>query len=331
MPVTAHFAQAGSVLKRVAGGATSTAPAPPPGPTVGTPPTPARASGLGYSLRFYDDFSTLDTSVWRTNGAASSLDGADGGTTDGSSQEKEWYHPDQVSVSGGLLRLTATNQPYTATRLTYDGDSRFSHLARSADNHPIFPYRSGAVNTRPDPANGVTGATFGPGCFIEAEVNIPTAVGTWSAWWMMPHPSQQWPAGGEIDLFEHIGDSPWDGNPGLSNRENLTGNLHYAPVGGVTEGPYGFKRIDGTAGYPGVPFYQGFHKIGGLWLNDRIEWWLDGVKWHEIIDPAKVPQGQMLLILNLALGGSWPGNPDAAAVRAMPFEMQVNYVAVWAA
>lgn len=330
MPNTAHFAQAGSVLKRVAGGATSTAPAAPPGPTVGAPAIPARAAGLGYSLAFYDDFSTLDTSVWRTNGTGSSVDGPDGGTNDGGNREEQWYHPGQVSASGGLLRLRVSNSPYTATRLSAT-DGRYTHLPNDGAGHPVFPYRSGAVCSMPDPANGVTGRTFGPGCFLEAEVNVPSAFGTWSAFWLMPYPAQTWPNGGEVDWFEHVGDKAWDGNPGLSYRENLTSNLHYPTVDGVTNGPYGFKRVDGTAGYPGVPFYQGFHKIGGLWLNDRIEFYVDGVKFHEIIDARKVPQGQMHLILNIAMGGNFPGPVGLNAIRALPFEMQVNYVAVWAA
>lgn len=329
MAVSAWAAESGSTLRKLQGGDTGTAPGTPPARTSGSPATPTRASGLGYSLTFYDDFSTLDTTVWRRNGTGSSFDGADGGTNDGSNAEMQWYHPDQVTVSDGMLHLKAEKTPYTATRLTYAGDSRFSHLT-SSGGHPVYPYRSGAVCSKPDVANGVTGATFGPGCFVEAEVNVPSARGSWTAFWMMPHPAQFWPAGGEVDWFEQVGKKPWDGNPGLTEQENQTCNLHYSDIGGgVTTGPYGFRRADGSDAWPGIPLTSGWHRIGGLRLTDRVEFWMDGVKWHEILGSNKAPQTDMFLILNLAIGGQYPGDPNAAGDQQMPYEMRVNYVAVW--
>lgn len=154
---------------------------------------------------------------------------------------------------------------------------------------------------------------------IEARIKIPRGQGIWPAFWMLGTniASASWPTCGEIDIMENIGREP--------------GLIH-----GTVHGPgySGSGGIGGPGSLPGdAAFADDFHVYSIDWETNRIRWFVDG-QLYFTLTPANLPPGTKwvynqpeFLLLNLAVGGAWPGNPDAATT--FPQRMVVDYVRVY--
>lgn len=153
---------------------------------------------------------------------------------------------------------------------------------------------------------------------IEARIKIPKGQGIWPAFWMLGANigSADWPLCGEIDIMENIGSLP----------STLYGTLH---------GP-GYSGISGISGntiLAGAALGDDFHIYAIEWEENRIRWFLDGQQFFTLT-PANLPgtsawvfnQPQFLL-LNVAVGGNWPGSPNGSTV--FPQRMTVDYVRVY--
>lgn len=150
---------------------------------------------------------------------------------------------------------------------------------------------------------------------FEARMKFPTTQGMWPAFWMLPTESVYgiWPQSGEMDIVEMIGR-----NPGQA-----VGTVH-------TGFPYAYN-----SGYydlpPGQIFADNFHVFAMEWEPDTITWFVDGIQYHQLtpadIGPWAPFQEDFYLILNLAVGGNWPGDPDATTV--LPQTLEVDYVRVY--
>ncbi|WP_457420800.1 glycoside hydrolase family 16 protein [Roseateles sp. P5_E7] len=149
---------------------------------------------------------------------------------------------------------------------------------------------------------------------VEARMKLPSGPGIWPAFWSLGQ-TGQWPAGGEIDIMEFIGKTP-----------NATyGTLH---------GP-GYSGAQGI-GKPrdfGGPVANDFHTYTIIKRPNEIIWQVDGVEFHRLT-PALLPAGgtwvfekPFFVILNLAIGGDWPGSPDATTV--LPAQMKVDWVRIY--
>ena len=154
---------------------------------------------------------------------------------------------------------------------------------------------------------------------IEARIKIPAGQGIWPAFWMMGTniDSVNWPACGEIDIMENIGKEP--------------GTIH-----GTVHGP-GYSGSGGIGGPVTLPggkaFADGFHVYGIEWETNSIRWFVDDQVYFSIT-PARLPQNthwafdqSKFILLNLAVGGYWPGFPDASTT--FPQRMLVDYVRVY--
>ena len=154
---------------------------------------------------------------------------------------------------------------------------------------------------------------------IEARIQIPRGQGIWPAFWMMGTniDSAGWPACGEIDIMENIGKEP--------------GTVH-----GTVHGP-GYSGEHGIGGPSKLPantvLADDFHVYGIEWSTNRINWYIDGQTYFSIT-PARLPAGapwafdqSKFVILNLAVGGGWPGYPDTTST--FPQRMEVDYVRVY--
>jgi hypothetical protein len=127
-----------------------------------------------------------------------------------------------------------------------------------------------------------------------------------------------WPTCGEIDIMENIGREP-------------------TLVHGTIHGPgySGSHGIGGPCALPGNPlFADDFHVYAVEWTTNQIKWFVDGFQYFSA-NPASLPAGTtwvftrpQFLLLNLAVGGSWPGNPDGTT--SFPQQMLVDYVRVYA-
>ena len=159
----------------------------------------------------------------------------------------------------------------------------------------------------------------GPGR-IEARLKLPHGQGIWPAFWMLGDKidSVPWPACGEIDVVELVGHQP--------------GTLHGTLHGPGYSGQHGLSK---SIMLPdGANFSEGYHVFAVDWRPGRIEWLLDGNIYHSRT-AADPPAGakwvfdhiECFLLLNLAVGGLWPGYPDATT--QFPQEYRIDYVRVY--
>jgi beta-glucanase (GH16 family) len=154
---------------------------------------------------------------------------------------------------------------------------------------------------------------------FEARMKIPRGQGIWPAFWMLGDDIEKpgWPACGEIDIMESIGKEP-------------------ALVHGTIHGPgySGDKGIGGPYGLPsGQIFADDFHVFAVEWEPKAIRFYVDD-HLYTTRTPADLPKGAkwvydhpFFILLNVAVGGGWPGSPDATSVY--PQTMLVDYVRVY--
>jgi beta-glucanase (GH16 family) len=151
---------------------------------------------------------------------------------------------------------------------------------------------------------------------IETRIKLPEGQGIWPAFWMLGADGS-WPQSGEIDIMENIGREP-----GLVHA-----TVHgpgYSGDKGITRS---YKLPDKQA------FANGYHVFGAEWSQTGIQFFVDGHLYHTVT-PASIPKGAawvfnhpFFLLLNVAVGGSWPGNPDVTT--SFPQKMLVDYVRVY--
>jgi beta-glucanase (GH16 family) len=155
---------------------------------------------------------------------------------------------------------------------------------------------------------------------IEARLKLPKGQGIWPACWMLGDNIEQvpWPVCGEIDIMEMVGHQP--------------GTLH-----GTLHGP-GYSADKGVTKSivlpEGATFADAYHVFAVEWKPERIDWLLDGEVYHSVT-PASLPDGAkwvfdgapFFLLLNLAVGGRWPGYPDETT--EFPQEYRIDYVRVY--
>jgi len=256
-----------------------------------------KSTNSGWQLVWSDEFDgdSLNAANWNIQTG----DGTEYGIPGWGNNEQEWYQGDNISVSDGNLVITAREE---------------------ASNG--YPYTSGRLRT-----NNKVDITYGR---IEARIQVPAGQGLWSAFWMLPTDSQYggWASGGEIDIMEAV-------NPGLS--ENVVhGTIHYGMAWPLNVSAGHHYEVDLT---------DGFHEYAVEWEQGEIRWYVDGVHYHTVTadhwwsyfygglesgytSPANAPFDQDFhILLNLAVGGNWPGNPDENTV--FPAQMLVDYVRVY--
>lgn len=153
---------------------------------------------------------------------------------------------------------------------------------------------------------------------FEARIKIPRGQGIWPAFWALGNDigTVGWPNNGEIDVMENVGKEPG----------TVHGSLH-------GPGYSGGNPLTGTyALSSGAAFADDFHTFAVDWAPDSISWYVDGVRYsrHTPADAGGnrwVFDHPFFLILNVAVGGNWPGSPDASST--FPQQMMVDYVRVY--
>lgn len=152
---------------------------------------------------------------------------------------------------------------------------------------------------------------------IDFRALLPKSQGMWPAFWMMPNNSVYggWPKSGELDIMEMIGKQP----------STTYGTLHFGPGPGSTQ-------LGGNKSLASGTFNDQFHVFSIEWKQDEITWLLDGVPFstHTKAEfgSATYPfNEEFFFIINFAVGGNWPGNPDGTSI--VPSWMIVDYVRVY--
>lgn len=175
-------------------------------------------------------------------------------------------------------------------------------------------YASGRVNTQ-----NKHDIKYG---YIEARIKFPEGQGFLPAFWMMPQDEEyygQWPKCGEIDIAEVLG-----------NSTNINyGTIHYGEPHKQSQGTFTLAEGD---------FASDFHTFAIEWEPGLIKWFVDGEQYYEENDwftkgsdaeekPYPAPFDQPFhVILNVAVGGDWPGSPDETTVFDDRAAMKVDYV-----
>jgi beta-glucanase (GH16 family) len=151
---------------------------------------------------------------------------------------------------------------------------------------------------------------------FEARMRLPYGQGIWPAFWMLGDNlgSVGWPASGEIDIMENIGREP----------NTVHGTLH-------GPGYSGGASVGGSYNSP-TRLSDGFHTYAIEWEPNRITWYFDNIA-YSTKTPADIGGNRWVfdhpffLLLNLAVGGQWPGYPDASTV--FPQRYMIDYVRVY--
>lgn len=152
---------------------------------------------------------------------------------------------------------------------------------------------------------------------IDIRAQLPKGKGIWPAFWLLPQNNVYggWPRSGEIDLMELVGHEP----------NKVHGTLHYGPGPGSTQFNRNFTLPTGT-------FNDAFHVFSIEWKEDQIKWLIDGTAFATAtkanFGTVNYPfNEEFFLIFNLAVGGNWPGNPDATTT--FPQFLIVDYIRVY--
>jgi beta-glucanase (GH16 family) len=151
---------------------------------------------------------------------------------------------------------------------------------------------------------------------VEMRAKLPYGQGIWPAFWMLGADIDQvgWPKCGEIDIMEFIGKDP----------QKIYGTLH---------GP-DYSGADAIGNSLSLEFEpkSGYHLYSVEWSENKIEWFVDGQKYHTVTTENTggnpwVFNKKFFLLLNLAVGGNWPGYPDDTTV--FPQKYFIDYVRVY--
>lgn len=212
-----------------------------------------------------------------------------GGCTIASNHELEWYRPDNVGVAGGYLRLEARAEEFTN------------------DAGTTFPYTSGMISSGPPRSGARARFAFTYG-YVEARLRLPAGTGLWPAFWLLPADAQSRP---EVDILETLGHEPSVARLHVHFRDR-SGSL--IDLGEHWEDP---ALADG-----------GWHRFAVDWRPRELTFVVDGrARWR--ITGSSVPAEPMYVLLNLAVGGDYPGPPDAST--PFPTAVEADWIRVWQA
>ncbi|WP_159799361.1 family 16 glycosylhydrolase [Flavobacterium sp. MK4S-17] len=193
--------------------------------------------------------------------------------------EKQYYRAENAVVDNGILKITAKAENFGGMEYT---------SARMMTHEKYF-------------------FTYGK---VEIRAKLPSGSGTWPALWMLGSnfETNEWPACGEIDIMEHVGNSPGE----------IHGTLHYPGNSG------GNANTNST----NVPdFAEAFHVYSVIWSPTKIRFFVDGNMYHTFDNsPSTVFNHDFFLILNVAMGGNFGGEIAPGFTQST---MEVDYIRVY--
>ncbi len=259
------------------------------GPAPSEPDVPGDQPGDSgvWTLVWQDEFN--GTALDGTKWSVMVGDGCDLGICGWGNGELQWYQDRNLLVTNGVLTITAKQE-------SAGGKSYTSARLRTAGKGDWKYAR------------------------VEARARLPQGQGFWPAIWMLPTDDVYggWAASGEIDIMELLGHEP----------ATIHGTIHYG-------GEWPANERTGTAySLSTGTFADDFHTFALEWESGVIRWYVDGELYQTLTEwntggfqfPAPFDQ-RFHLLLNLAVGGGWPGAPDTTTV--FPQEMVVDWVRVY--
>jgi beta-glucanase (GH16 family) len=242
-----------------------------------------------WTLVWADEFEgdALDTDRWSYMTGT----GTEFGLTDWGNNEKQYYREENVTVSEGLLHITAKQE-------SFGGKGYTSGRIRSVEKGD-WTY-----------------------CRVKFLAKMPKGKGLWAAVWMLPSHTDYggWAMSGELDIMEYLG-----------HETNIVhGTLHFG-------GEWPNNESKGTHfETTGLYFDKTFHEFVMEWVEGEIRWYVDGElyqtqgagDWRSSAAPFPAPfDKDFHLLINLAVGGNWPGDPDGTT--NFPQELSLEYIRVY--
>ncbi|PRO66095.1 glycoside hydrolase family 16 protein [Alkalicoccus urumqiensis] len=249
------------------------------------------SSEPNWQLTFEDNFdgTELDTDKWRIDIGNGFFDG-DEYVEGWGNNEKQSYQEDNVRVEDGRLILEAREE-------------------QTSDEHGDYDYTSGKILT-----DEKFSQAYGR---FEASMKLPEGQGFWPAFWMMPQDDVYggWAASGEIDIMENRG----------SHTDEVGAAIHYGdlwPNNTYSEQSYDFPEGQSTTD---------FNEYAVEWEPGEIRWYVNDelystkTEWSTKYGEYPAPFDQeFYMILNLAIGGWYGGDPDETT--GFPAQVEVEYV-----
>jgi beta-glucanase (GH16 family) len=250
---------------------------------------PQKKNNNNWQLVWQDEFNSkqIDTSRWNVLTRENSKH-----------NELQYYVPDEVYVENGMLRIQSRIRKFGSKE-----------------------YTSGRLDTK-----GKLATVYGR---FEIRAKLPTGKGLWPAHWLYPQ-NRDWqmerlmteavengkeslipeerPWYSEIDIMEFLGHDP----------TTVYGTLHYYTFDGQKKTASGTKKGN-------VDYSKDFHVYTLEWEPDSIKWYIDDELIYATTDG--IPHTPHYLILNTAIGGSWPGNPDSTTI--FPQFHDIDYIRVY--
>jgi beta-glucanase (GH16 family) len=248
------------------------------------------APSTAWRLTWSDEFDAPDGSAASPGRWIHDLGGGGWGNN-----ERQTYtdRRDNAVIRGGTLVIRAAREHFTGR----DGIAR--------------EYTSARLKTL-----GTFAQAYGR---FEARIRIPRGQGIWPAFWMLGDNIEAagWPTCGEIDVMENVGREP----------NVVHGTLHGPGYSGGQSLTASFTNPTGR------PFADDFHVFAIEWEPSVVRWYAD-TNLYAARTLSAIPGGSrwvfdhaFFVLLNVAVGGDWPGNPDATTV--FPQEMIVDWVRVY--
>ncbi|MDQ0230896.1 carbohydrate binding domain-containing protein [Metabacillus malikii] len=263
----------------------------------------------------------------------SNVSAAENSATDTNTSSKDWklvfsdeFDGDQINMDNWSYDVP-TNGRYNGEIQSYTENNAFvkdGSLILEARKEDIteadgktYNYSSAKLISK-----GKQKWTYGK---VEVKAKMPSGQGIWPAIWMMPEDEPfygTWPVSGEIDIMELLGHEP----------DTIHGTIHFGKPHQQRQGHYYLPE--------GQSFADDYHIYSIEWEPGEIRWYVDGNLYHTANDwftksdsnadeytyPAPFDQ-DFFLIMNISVGGGWPGNPDDTTV--FPQQMAVDYVKVY--
>ena len=245
--------------------------------------------GQNWKLVWADEFDgdTLNTQKW----SYMIGDGTEYGISGWGNNELQYYREQNVKVANGVLTITAKRENIETSQFT-----------------------SGRIRTI-----NLGDWTYGK---FEFRAKMPVGQGLWAAIWMLPTDNSYggWAASGEIDIMEYLG----------HDTARVHGTIHYG-------GQWPANQYRGTDYVTAdTAFHKKFHTFALEWEEGELRWYVDGElfqdlgsgMWYSSSAAFPAPFNRRFhLLINLAVGGNWPGSPDLTTT--FPQELVLDYVRVY--
>jgi len=241
----------------------------------------------GYNLVWNDEFDGTEIDKTKWEHEVNGLGGGN--------NELQYYTDlsENSFVANGVLSIVARQEEYTGT----DGKRYYTSARMRALHKGDWKYGR-----------------------FEIRAKLPYGQGLWPAIWMLPTEwiYGGWPASGEIDIMELLG----------HETDKVYGTIHYGgtPPNNVHSGN-SYKLTSGT-------FAGSYHVFRFDWEESEMRWYVDDKlystqkTWYSNSFQYPAPFDELFhMILNVAVGGNWPGNPDLST--QWPQKMEVDYVRVY--